>query len=132
MAELDEFYLTDLVHSGTLLESASGDLETITGLTNLQQALFHRLITIRGSLIHRPEYGVGIKQYQNAVGSLATQRKIAAEIDEQFRQDFRVQDVLSVNIVQDKNESGKFTVTVKVQTAGYTEAALTFKPFGED
>lgn len=131
MAELDEFYLTDLVHDqGTLLESASGDLDTVSGLSNLQQALFHRLITRKGTLIHRPTYGVGIKDYQNALGSIGTYRKLAAEIDEQFRQDFRVQDVRGVKIEQDQNNPGLFKVIVTVQTAGFQELPLTFIPFG--
>lgn len=133
MAEVDEFYLEDLVHDqGTLLESASGDLDTVKGLSNLKQALYHRLITRKGSLIHRPDYGVGIKDYQNAVGSMTTFRKLAAAIDEQFRQDFRVQDVTNVKIDQDANNPSLFKIVVTVQTAGYAEVSLTFKPFGEE
>ena len=132
MAEVDEFYLQDLAHStGTLLESSSGDLDVVSGLSNLQQALFHRLITTKGSLVHRPDYGVGIKKYQNAIGSITTFRKIAADINEQFLQDFRVLDVRNVDIRQDQNNPGIFKIVVTVRTAGYAELPLTFIPFGE-
>lgn len=133
MADVDEFYLEDLVHDqGTLLESASGDLDTVRGLSNLKQALYHRLITRKGTLIHRPDYGVGIKDYQNAVGSLSTHRRLAQAIDEQFRQDFRVLDVTNVAINQDITNPGLFKIVVTVQTAGYAELPLTFVPFGEE
>jgi phage baseplate assembly protein W len=132
MADVDEFYLEDLVHEGTLLESSSGDLDTVRGLSNLKQALYHRLITRKGSLIHRPDYGVGIKDYQNAVGSLSTYRKLAQAIDEQFRQDFRVLNVTNVAINQDISNPGLFKIVVTIQTAGYAELPLTFVPFGEE
>lgn len=132
MADVDEFYLEDLVHSGTLLESSSGDLDTVRGLSNLKQALYHRLITRKGTLIHRPDYGVGIKDYQNAVGSMTTFRKLAAAIDEQFRQDFRVLNVTNVAIEQNKDNAQLFKVVVTIQTAGYAELPLTFIPFGEE
>lgn len=132
MADVDEFYLEDLVHEGTLLESSSGDLDTVRGLSNLKQALYHRLITRKGTLIHRPDYGVGIKDYQNAVGSITTFRKLAAAIDEQFRQDFRVLNVTNVAIEQNKDNSQLFKVVVTIQTAGYAELPLTFVPFGEE
>lgn len=131
MADVDEFYLEDLAHQGTLLESSSGDLDTVRGLSNLKQALYHRLITRKGSLIHRPDYGVGVKDFQNAVGSLATFRKLAQAIDEQFRQDFRVLDVTNVAITQDENNTGLFKIVVTIQTAGYAELPMTFVPFGE-
>lgn len=130
MAELEEFYLTDLQFTGDLVKADNGDLADISGLANLKQALLHRLITQKGSLIHRPDYGVGIKQYQNAVGSLAVQQKIAANIDEQFRQDFRVLDVTGVSIEQDANNSGLFKIVVTVTTAGFDEIPMTFIPFG--
>lgn len=131
MAEIDEFFLMDLAHTGSLLESSSGDLDVVSGLSNLRQALYHRLITRPGSLIHRPDYGVGIKDFQNAVGSIATFRQLAQAIDEQFRQDFRVKDVRGVSIEQDPNNPSLFKVVVKITADGYDEVELAFVPFGE-
>jgi len=130
MADVSEFFLLDLVHDEKLKEAANGDLDSITGIKNLHQALLHRLITQPGSLIHRPDYGVGIKDYQNAVGSLATFRKLASVIDEQFRRDFRVEDVRGVDIQQDPVNPGLFKLVVTVSAAGYAELPLTFIPFG--
>jgi hypothetical protein len=65
------------------------------------------------------------------VGSISTQRRLAEAIDEQFRQDFRVEDVLGVSIDQDSNNSGLFKIVVRIKAAGYDELPLTFIPFGE-
>lgn len=130
MAGVNEFYLTDLQFTTDLVVNNKGDLADVSGLANLHQALLHRLITMRGALIHRPDYGVGVKNYQNAVGSIAVYRKLAAAIDEQFKRDFRVDEVTGVDVKQDGNNPGLFTIIVKVSTAGLRDVPLTFIPFG--
>jgi hypothetical protein len=132
VANLDEFYLVDLAHNKDLLRAPDGDLQTVMGLANLKQALFHRLITSPGSLIHRPDYGVGIKDYQNSLNTLDTQRKIANVIDEQFRKDFRVQEVTGVRVTSEDATPETVRITVKIKPAGLQEVSMEFVPFGEN
>lgn len=131
MADIEETYLRDLAHKTDLIKAADGDLDTVTGLNNLSQALYHRLITQPGSLVHRPDYGVGIKSYLNALNSLDNQRRLAARIDEQFRLDFRVESVDGVKIVVEDNRPDLVKVFVRVKAIGYDEVELLFKPFRE-
>lgn len=131
MANAEETFLTDLAHISDLVKAPDGDLDLITGLKNLHQALYHRLITQPGSLIHRPDYGVGLKNYQNAVNSIDTQRRLAARIDEQFRQDFRVQEVSGLRVTTDDDNPELVKLFVRIKAIGYDELELKFTPFGE-
>ena len=84
MSRLSDNMLIDLKFNGDFWVTPTGDIETITGRDNLRQALFHRLITVPGSLAHRPGYGVGIKRYQNAIDTIDQKRDLVLKIQEQF------------------------------------------------
>ena len=131
MAFIEETLLTDIVHKSDLQVSASGDLDIISGLSNIKNALFHRLITVKGSLMHRPDYGVGIKNFQNAAAVLSVQRKIAGLIQEQFEKDPRVEGVKSVRVIVDDLVPHQITLVVKVDIVGYGEVEAEYTPFGE-
>jgi len=131
MANAEETFLTDLAHISDLIKSPSGDLDVLTGLNNLYQALYHRLVTQPGSLIHRPDYGVGIKSYKNAVNSIDTQRRLATRIDEQFRNEFRVVEVSGVRLETSVDNPDLINLFVRIKAIGYDELELKFAPFGE-
>jgi hypothetical protein len=132
MSTIEEALLNDLLHNDDLRSTAGGSLETISGLLNLKQALFHRLITTPGALVHRPDYGVGIKDYQNSVNSIDNKRKMATAIVEQFSRDSRINEVSGIRITNEDDDPSKVLVYVRVKAAGYDEITLEFKPFGED
>jgi phage baseplate assembly protein W len=131
MTTLTDLIGVDIAHKSDFLLSADGDLDTISGLDNIKIALFHRLITSPGSLIHRPTYGVGIQDFQNAVNSIANQREIANRIQEQYEQDPRVEAVTGVRIDNDDLTPEKVVLLVKVKVRGYDEVEMEFIPFGE-
>lgn len=128
MSRIEESYLIDLEFSGDLKSSPSGDLALVTGMNNLKQALFNRLVTVPGSLAHRPDYGVGIQLYQNGISSFSKQQELALKIRKQFEQDHRVAKVLSVRITKDGE--GKFYIYYKVEAVGIGSFEDT-KPFGD-
>ena len=101
------------------------------GVVNLKQALFNRLITVQGSLVHRPTYGVGVKRWQNDIGSLARQRELANTIKEQFEQDERVEELRSVRITKINEQNGTFEVIYKVLVSGGELIEERVNPFGE-
>lgn len=130
MATITEALKTDIAHIGDLKRTAGGDLQTISGLANLKGRLFHRLITVPGTLVHRPLYGVGIGRFQNAPISFAVQQQIANLIVEQFGEDPGVQSVSSVKITSEDNMPQRMKVAVFVVPVGYTETQMLFTPFG--
>jgi len=100
-------------------------------LDNLKQALLARLLTVPGTLVHRPNYGVGIKLYQNSISTLGQQTTLANKIQKQFLLDPRVSDVLSVSVSQDDADPSQTLVNVAVIPQGYTDAVqMQFIPFG--
>ena len=129
MSLADDFYLQDIEFSNDIKSAPNGDFKIITGINNLKQALFNRLVTVKGSLSHRPLYGVGIQLYQNSVNNLAKQRQIALEIRNQFKEDFRVSDVTGVSF--QAVEGGKFIITYTVEANGLGTITDTVNPFGE-
>lgn len=132
MATIEETLGTDIAFAGDFVTSATGDIDKITGIENLRQALFHRLVTTPGSIIHRPTYGIGLKDYQNSPSTIAAQQKLALKIKDQFLQDPRVEDVTSVRVNFNAQRPEMTEIVVRVKLQGYDESAMAFVPFGED
>ena len=130
MADLKEFLGKDLAHVDDFLVTPTGDIDIITGLSNVKNALFHRLVTEQGSIVHRPNYGVGIKQFQNSLSSFSRQQALAKIIQEQFEQDPRVIKVGGVSVITNDLKPELVTIIVRVQIQGYDETQLGFTPFG--
>lgn len=127
--KIDEAYLEDLLFNDDFETAPNGDFALVNGINNLRQALFNRLVTTKGSLAHRPNYGVGIQRYQNAPATLATQRKMALDIDEQFKQEKRVLKLVSVQVTF--QDGGKFEIKYKVEGVGIGTITDTINPFGD-
>lgn len=131
MANITEALKTDLAHAGDFVPTPAGDLGTVSGLANLKQALYHRLVTKPGSLAHRPTYGVGVNLYQNAPNSITIQQELALKIKAQFMQDPRVADVTSVAFDSDDTSPQLTKLSVTVKPVGYSEQEMLFAPFGK-
>lgn len=131
MSQLDEFLKRDIAFKSDFVATPSGDLEIIAGLENLKEALFRRLVTTPGSIIHRPTYGVNLKAFQNSIANLETKRRLALAIREQFEQDPRVEKVTGVSILKDDNKPDLIIVNCKVAVRGYGEIGFQFEAFGD-
>ena len=130
MASREENLLVDLKHStGDFEATASGDLRLITGRENLNQAIFHRLITVPGTLTHKPGYGVGIQNWQGQLNTLDNQRLLALDIRDQLLEDPRVDSVDQVQFIADDLQPDLFKIFVKYTASGYNELEETFDPF---
>lgn len=132
MATAEEIYLTDILHRKDFVRTTSGDLETVTGRANLKQAIFRRIMTTKGTIVHRPNYGVGLKQYQNELMTLDQQRALSARIDDQLPQDDRVEEVLGVRVENEDETPESLKITVRVKAVGLGEIEVTIRPFGEE
>lgn len=131
MSQLDEFLKRDIAFKSDLVQTASGDLDVIAGLDNLKEALFRRLITTPGAVIHRPEYGCNLKAFQGSLANLENQRRLAQTIKEQFELDTRVEVVTGVSFNVDDNKPDMVKVNVKVSVRGYGETGFNFVAFGD-
>ena len=130
MANITETMGTDVKHKGDYVKRSSGDRDLIAGLDNLKEALLRRLITVKGSLNHRPNYGVGVKLYINSLNTLSKQRELANQIQEQFSLDPRVDQVTGVAVTFDDRTPELTYIVVRVKPVGYDELAMKFEPFG--
>lgn len=129
MAKIDDALLQDIKHKKDFFQ-VDGDLALVKGLENLKQALLRRLVTHPGRLIHRPEYGVGIKDFQNAPLTLKTKETVAQRIGDNFIRDPRVNEVLGVSVESKDQTPEKVIITVRTQIVGYQdEVDFSFTPF---
>lgn len=128
---MSDFYKTDIAFTDSFVATATGDLELISGLANLKEALLRRLTTQPGTIIHRPNYGVGIQSFMNMSNSIDTKRRIAMKIQEQFEKDDRVESVTGVGINFSDENPEKVEIVVRIKAVGFEETAMTFIPFGE-
>lgn len=132
MAGINDSFLVDLQHSGDFSNDSKGDLKTISGLDNLKQSIYNRLITVKGTIVHRPEYGVGLKLYQGVMSTLSNQRDLALKIREQLLEDTRIESIDGVKFDVDSDlQAGNFIVTIQVTATGVGSFSQTINPFGE-
>jgi hypothetical protein len=130
MATLEEVYKRDLAHKRDYVVTSSGDLDTVTGLENYRDSLFRRLITTPGSLIHRPNYGVGIKMFQNSLNSIPQQQRLASRIKDQFERDPRTRRVIGVGVQSSDTTPELVKLVIRVESVGYGDLTFIFQPFG--
>lgn len=129
MANITEVLKTDIMHRMDYVRTSTGDRQLISGLDNYKQWLFNCLITEPGSLVHRPNFGVGIKRYQGGPLTLAKQREIAVRIQEQYEKDPRTDKVTGISISTDPKIPSLTYIVVRVKPVGYDEIEMKFTPF---
>lgn len=120
----------DLKFDNDFESTLTGDLGQIDGRDNLRQAIFHRMITRPGSIPHRPDYGIGILDFQNAAGSLQTQQDIMLRMQDQFLQDERIEALEALKFEQSETNPSQFTITLTVRPAGLERQEIELGPFG--
>ena len=130
MANREDQLRIDIRHNkGDFESSETGDISRIRGLDNLNQALLHRLITVKGSLVHRPDYGIGIQEWIGQITSFDKQRDLALRIKAQYLMDERVTAVSQVQFDTSDENPDLFLIFVKYSALGYTDIGDTFNPF---
>jgi hypothetical protein len=98
--------LNDLLLDDDFTVSAQGDFALVEGVANVRQALLHRLLTTPGTVVHRPEYGVGIQG--------------------QFLNDSRVAEVKTIQIQDSPENPSSVTLLASVLIDGSGDAILQF------
>lgn len=126
---LTDLLKTDIAHDGGLVVTPAQDIGTVSGLANFKLAIWHRLITVPGTYVHRPTYGIGIKTYQGALSSFTQQQKLASKIREQLAEDPRVDSVGNIEVVANDSEPQLTQIKIFVTPKGYTEQQITYTPF---
>lgn len=129
MALIEEFYKVDIKHRKDFERTEEGNLMVDSGLEKVRHKLIRRLITVQGSIIHRPDFGVGILQYQNATLTFSQKEKIANNINDQFLQEPFVEEVLGVSFKNIDSQPDAFIINVSVRLEGYGEQTVQFQSF---
>jgi phage baseplate assembly protein W len=120
---------TDLAFVNDLAVTPTGDLDIIAGTANMRGAIYRRLITIPGTLIHRPRYGCGILAFQNAPMTLAVKRQMAGKIATNLPLDPRIVSVDNVSITSADETPSQLVITVSVTIIGIGAVTFKYTPF---
>lgn len=132
MADVEEVLLEDTLHKKDLqIRTGTGDIDTIRGLDNVKDAIIRRIMTRPGSLVHRPDYGAGLIDFQGAPLTLATKQEIASRISNNLKRDPRVVSLKGVLFNYEDRSPERVTITIKAEILGYGETVLEFAPFQE-
>lgn len=130
MATAEELYGTDINHKSDYVRDSNGSLGTISGLDNYVNWVFRCIMTTPGTIVHRPNFGVGIKLYQNAIHNLDQRRSLSQKIADNLELDDRTQEVLGVRIEYTDDTPDSVKVTVRVKPVGLDEVTMQITPFG--
>ena len=106
----ERFFKQDLKFFGDFEATPTGDLALEQGIENLKQAILHRIITVPGTLLHRPTYGIGLPSYQGSLDNLATRQDLMRAMQEQFSDDPRVQELTSLDFRNEMRDGKMATV----------------------
>lgn len=131
MTTLNEFLKTDIAFTDDFKLSASNDFDTVTGMANLKEAIFRRIMTVKGSLIHRPDYGVGLPEFQNAPATLHLKGQLFTRLQEQLPRDPRIEAVTSLSVDFSDTDPSRHTIKIGVSVAGFGAVVLEYTPFNE-
>lgn len=111
-------FLRDIAFvEGDFGATASGDLAIAEGFTNLRQAFYNRMITLAGTLLHRPQYGAGLPSLQNEIMSVSRRQQIANQMEENLLRDGRFGEIVSVTFDENQPDD-TLVLTVTYRPAG--------------
>jgi len=111
---------------GRLLVTPTGDLQTVAGRSNLEAALLRRLVASPGSLLHRPEYGVGVMDVLETANTPAARSQLANLARRNLLRDPRISEAkvgVALGLPDDPRRVDAITLTVSVtlRRSGTTE-----------
>ena len=121
-AEPDDIY--DVLLGVDLVLSGQGDLEanagtqdwrTTSGIANLQQALQHRLVTRKGELAYRPQYGTNLDSHIGHPLDQARVNLVRLEVVETLLSDPRIRAVPSLTV---QHESDALHIAAQCEVIG--------------
>jgi len=101
---------------GDYEKSATGDLQEIDGLLNLREAIYRRISTPKGQVVHRTKYGIGIDQYRNKPATPANRAELSNEIKMGISAEQRIETIHSVKC--DWDYTGTVNISIEVTAYG--------------
>lgn len=99
----------------------NGNAEMVSSNQEIRQALEIILMTVQGERFLRPDFGVGLREYQFSSMSPAVRLHLQELIKEEIRTQEKRVNVENVEISDVDNLEGKFVITVIYSTEGSEE-----------
>lgn len=121
--ELGRLLGTDLYFRNDYEITSAGDFLLLSGLDNLREAIYRRLLTRPGEYKFVPSYGVGIMSFIKKKINTTTLDELRTTIEEQLLQERRIAAVENLAI---ERIDGGLKIGLIIRAAG---KALRFRPF---
>ncbi len=127
------FLKTDVAVSGGDIVWAYGvegiDLLTVSGTSNMVQAILNRFITSLGSLLYFPQYGSALKRYVGGVLDRGTIEMAKGEAYRTVMQDPRIRSVLSLQVAVGASlDSLNITMSLELITGTALDVSVPLSP----
>ncbi len=94
--------------------SGNDDYQTVSGLPNLKQAIYHRLITNPGELFAHPEYGCGIEEYVSAPMDRHMKAELMSRIKNNLLMEVRIARIVYIRINTGDSNTPIGTVEIQI------------------
>jgi len=91
------------------------DLQAVTGDELVRQRVRRGLLTSPGELVHRPEWGAGLIEYQNETATLSRRQELVQQAD-RFIKSLAFVDDHQVAVTE--SDDGAFLIRVTVEVDG--------------
>lgn len=122
-------FLTDLRcgldPDGELPVTATGDIALSQGRANVHRAILRRTVVSPGSLVHRPNFGAGLRDLLEMPATPTDRARMAAKIKQQVQQDPRVLEAsatVALGTPEDPDRPNTVTASKSVSLRGDDEA----------
>lgn len=122
-AEVRRLFGTDIFFDNDYRITDKGDFQLLSGVANLRQSIYHRLITKPGEYKFVPDYGVGITTYVKRKRTNSNLDRMKNAIRDNLLRDPRISAIpkISVEYINDGVKVG-----IAIDVAGKT---LLFRPY---
>lgn len=97
---LGEFYGVDLRFGEDFLTQADGDLQLTTGLEAFRANLARALVTRKGDIFWRPDYGIGLQEFLNARPTAEARAEMENRIRSTLGSNPDVEEVVEASVTQ--------------------------------
>lgn len=103
-----------MIPEAPIRPTPTGDLHTVTGTGSLRMAYLRRMLVTRGRLLHRPEYGVGIRNFIEGPATDAAMAELGGDTRSNLIRDRRIESVEVTTRIDP--DLGQVEVGVRVTT----------------
>jgi phage baseplate assembly protein W len=110
-----DIYGSDIaLENGDIVSGFSGDLQYVSELDNLSQAIIDALTTEKGSLYYNPDYGINLNGVVGEKNIALARERLRTEISNVLKAEPRIKTIDNLTVEQDSDNISQLNVSITV------------------